>query len=255
MALPLIGALVSGVASLFGASQEARAAQNAADLQAKTAKDNKKLAQKTEASSLADLDKSLGDALGQYDTAKTEASAPLDPYKAAGESSLSQIMALLGLSGPEASQGALSKFVTSPGYGFAMDQGVQALDRSAAAKGGLYSGAQGKALTTFGQGLANQEFGNYFDRLTGVSTRGQNAATDQSNIALSTGQSKAGALLGTGQNKANTRLGALSAITGANTAQGDARAGGITGAANAWTSGLQNISTIAGKYAGGTRLY
>lgn len=247
---PLIGALIGGVTSLIGAGTEAKAAQTAADAQAKAAGDNKKLAQKTTTASLADLDKSLTDALGTYDKGAADASAPLNPYAAAGEQSLSQIMNLLGLNGPDATSGALSKFVTSADYNFRVSEGQKALERSQNAGGQRFSGAAGKALVDYGQQAGSQEYGNYFDRLTGVATRGQNAATNLSDIAGNAAQSKAGAMLGTGQNKANTRLGGLNAVTGANTAMGDARASGAVGTANAWNSGLTNLSTLADKYLG-----
>lgn len=42
-----------------------------------------------------------------------------------------------------------------PGYQFQLDQGVQAIERSGAAKGFLGSGNEATALTQFGQGLAS----------------------------------------------------------------------------------------------------
>ena len=80
------------------------------------------------------------------------------------------------------------KFDTSnPAYQFQLKQGQQALDRSAAARGMGASGAQMKAAQEYGQGLASQqydkeynrasgEFGDYFNRLAGLSQGGQQAA-------------------------------------------------------------------------------
>jgi hypothetical protein len=51
-----------------------------------------------------------------------------------------------------------------PGYGFRLSEGLKALERSAAARGGLLSGGTGKALTRYGQDMASQEFGNAFNR-------------------------------------------------------------------------------------------
>jgi|SRR5690349_149164 len=63
----------------------------------------------------------------------------------------------------------------SPDYQFALQQGGQALDRSAAAKGRLYSGAQLQAQQGFGQGLASQQLGNYRSGLAGAAGMGMNA--------------------------------------------------------------------------------
>jgi hypothetical protein len=56
-------------------------------------------------------------------------------------------------------------FATSPGYQFAFDEGTRAVDRSAASRGKLFSGATIKAQQRFGQGLANQEYQRYLDNL------------------------------------------------------------------------------------------
>jgi hypothetical protein len=55
-------------------------------------------------------------------------------------------------------------FQADPGYGFRMSEGLKALERSAAARGGLMSGGAGKALQRYGQDLASQEYGNAFQR-------------------------------------------------------------------------------------------
>jgi hypothetical protein len=51
-----------------------------------------------------------------------------------------------------------------PGYQFRLEQGNQALDRAAAARGNLYSGAALKAAQEYGQGLADQTFNDAFNR-------------------------------------------------------------------------------------------
>lgn len=58
-------------------------------------------------------------------------------------------------------------FEADPGYQFRLSEGQKALDRTAAAKGKLLSGAQLKASQDFNQGLASQEYGNWWDRYTG----------------------------------------------------------------------------------------
>lgn len=57
-----------------------------------------------------------------------------------------------------------------PGYQFDMDEGVNALDRSAGSRGLLKSGRAAKDLMRFGTGLADKTYGDQISRLMGVTT-------------------------------------------------------------------------------------
>jgi hypothetical protein len=116
---------------------------------------------------------------------------------------------------------ALANFTNTPDYQFAFQQGMQALDRSAAASGTLQSGGQTKAALQYGQGLASQQYGNYFNRLLSLSQIGQSAAAGSATNALNAGNSQA-----------NT-LGAI----------GQSQAAGTVGSANAWANSLSGISS------------
>lgn len=61
-----------------------------------------------------------------------------------------------------------SQIQQSAGYQFARDQGEQAINRSAAAKGMLGSGNVLAELAKYGQGMASQEYGNQVNRLSGL---------------------------------------------------------------------------------------
>ncbi len=65
----------------------------------------------------------------------------------------------------------------SPGYQFAFDQGQRAVQNSAAAKGTLLTGGTLKDLAQFGTGLADQTYGNVFNRALAVNSNnfGQNS--------------------------------------------------------------------------------
>ena len=54
-----------------------------------------------------------------------------------------------------------------PGYQFRLAQGQQALERSAAARGGLLSGGLARNLADYSQGLASQEYGQVYNRALG----------------------------------------------------------------------------------------
>ncbi len=73
----------------------------------------------------------------------------------------------LGLNGQAGNAATMERFQAGPGYEFAMNQGLDALDRRAAQRGQLNSGNTNIDTLNYSQGLANQEFGSYLDRLQG----------------------------------------------------------------------------------------
>jgi hypothetical protein len=58
----------------------------------------------------------------------------------------------------------MQQFTADPGYGFRLAEGQKALDRQAAARGGLISGAALKGAQRFGQEMGSQEYTNAFNR-------------------------------------------------------------------------------------------
>lgn len=155
--------------------------------------------------------------------------ADLSPYRTAGAGALPVYQDSLGLNGEAGYANALSKFQTGPAYQFQFNQGVDALEKSMAARGKLFSGQTGKALTAFGQGLANQEFGGWQNRLAGLSEMGQNAAAQ------------------TGSFGANAAANIGNYLTDA----GAARASGYVGQANAYSNALSGLTQLAGFGLGG----
>lgn len=130
-----------------------------------------------------------------------------------------------GQSSADQQQAALGRFQVSPGYQFAFDQGQDAITDSAAARGGVHSGAVDKALIRFGQGTANQEYGDYYNRLAAEAGIGQTATNagnaaaqnygnNASQLAQNTGAARASAYGQAGQAAANGYMGAASAIQG-----------------------------------------
>ena len=103
-----------------------------------------------------------------------------------------------------------------PSYSFRFQEGLKALDRQAAARGGLISGGALKAAQRYGQEFASNEFGNAYNRLASRAGFGQTASNNMGGAA---GQF--------GVNAGNLMTGA-----------GAARASGYVGGANALTSGL-----------------
>lgn len=110
------------------------------------------------------------------------------PYLQAGGQGMQAYLGTLGLPGGEGRQSAINRFQTSPGYKFAMQQGTQALQRQGAASGLTGSGAEARALTQYGQGLANQQYGQYQGRLAGLAQMGAGMGQTMGQQSLGTGQ-------------------------------------------------------------------
>ena len=86
----------------------------------------------------------------------------------------------------------LAELQATPGYQFQLQQGQQAANMGAAARGGMLSGAQQQALQRFGQGLASTGFENAWQRA-------QNAYKS----AFEANQARGRMLMGANQQAAN----------------------------------------------------
>lgn len=139
-----------------------------------------------------------------------------------------------------------------PGYEFRLQEGLDALENSAAARGGLLTGAQGQAMTRYGQEYASGEFQNVYNRaLTGYNTAYNVFQQNQANqynrlMGLATGgQVTAGQLsnvgMGTASNVGNILMGSAGSIGNAYQNAAAARASGYVGGANSYQQMLQNL--------------
>src|SRR5215475_2059470 len=106
----------------------------------------------------------------------------------------------LGLNGPQGVARAQAAFQTSPGYDFALNQGLNSIVRNANAAGMAAGGNQLRESQTFGQGLANQEWGNWLNRLFG---REQFYTPQERGALTDVAGGQAGAILGGGRNVAD----------------------------------------------------
>ncbi len=139
-----IGAGVA-VAGVVSSSQASRSQENAANRAAQTQRDQLAYTQ-----------------------------AQQQPFHDAGVAATNQLGGVYGLPGYKSVD--LSKTIANlPGYQFQLNQGVQAIDRSQAARGLLDSGATGKALAQYGQGLAQSYSGQYLSGLEALANRGEGA--------------------------------------------------------------------------------
>jgi len=132
----------------------------------------------------------------------------------------------------------LDKFKADPGYAFRMSEGMKALERSAASRGGLLSGATLKATQRYGQDLASQEFTNAFNRYQAERTGTLNPYQSLAGTAQSSANMLGGQAGQYGANVSNI-LGAYGSSAQANAiGAGNAQASGYIGLGNVVSGGI-----------------
>jgi len=119
------------------------------------------------------------------------------------------------------------QFQADPGYAFRLKEGQQALDRQAAARGGLISGGALKAAQRYGQEMGSQEYTNAFNRYQAE----RQARLGPLQALTGMGQTTAQQVGAAGQNMAGN-------VGEAYQGAANARASGYVGGANALTGGL-----------------
>lgn len=144
------------------------------------------------------------------------------PWRAAGEQALNKLIPM-----SDYTKFGMDQFQQDPGYAFRLSEGQKALDRSAAARGGLISGGAMKAATRFGQDMGSQEYQNAFNR---YQTERASALQPLQSLA-GIGQSATNQVGAAGQNYATNAGNAYGAA-------GQAAASGYMGQANAVGQGL-----------------
>lgn len=249
------GGVIGAVGANKAASTQASAAEQAAQLQAQASQN------------ALDFQKQ------QYgNTQANEA-----PYLAAGASGLNALQYGLGTGGtangsgvgqgslltPYGPQFSAPTGLTEqndPGYQARLQLGTDALQKSAAARGGVLTGGTARDLNTYAQDYASNEYGNVYNRaLNTYDTNANNYYTGQANQynrlagTAQSGQNAAATLAGAGQaasnNVTSNLLGTAQQIGQQTNNAGAATASGYVGGGNAISNGLSgagnNISNLA----------
>lgn len=152
---------------------------------------------------------------------------------------------------------SLGAFQASPDYQFRMTEGNKALDRIAAASGGIMSGQRYKAAARYNQDLAGSEYRDWRDYTTGQFNANRNFGesiyqADRANLnnRYDTRNSTLLTMAGFAPSAtaANQNAGQAYAANTTNlmTSTASARADATTGAANAWNQGIGNLMTAGG---------
>lgn len=136
----------------------------------------------------ADFQKTYQTIKNEYAAGFQDVEGKLQPWVDTGAKANERLNALMGFQGEDAARNAA---VTDPGYQFRVDQANKALERSAAAGGGLYSGNTLIDLSKQTQNMASDEFTNTFNRLMALSTQGQAGASELSGYRWDLGEKNA----------------------------------------------------------------
>jgi hypothetical protein len=228
------GATIGAVGANAAAGKQASAANNAAQLQYNLGQQG------------LDFQKS------EFNTQQQN----IAPWLAAGKQGIGTLSSLLAPGG-QLTQGWDQQFqaptnVTEqndPGYQFRLQQGMDALQNSAAARGGLLSGGTAKAIDQYAQSDASNEYNNVYNRSLGQYQQSYNQfQNNQSNLfnreasLAGVGQTATSQLGQTGAQAAGN-IGNILANTGnqvGNSIQsaGNAAASGIYGIGNALNTGI-----------------
>ncbi len=235
----LAGSVVGAVGAVKAAGVQARAARSAAELQHE------------------DQQASLAFQQKEWETQQ----ANLAPWLKAGTQGINTLADLLKTPG----QGLLTPWTdtfhaptaaearATPGYEFALREGQNAIQNSAAGRGGLLSTGTMKTLDMYSQGLADTTYSDTYSRALGEYQQRYNIFQGNQTNTFN----RLAALSGAGQTAATT-LGQEGAAAAGNIfninatggaqqgsslmAAGAATASGYAGIANSLNSGISNIS-------------
>jgi hypothetical protein len=148
-----------------------------------------------------------------------------------------------GLMAPFATGFSRPSGTDDPGYGFAVGQGQEAIEKSAAARGNLLSGGTLKELSKYTAGQALQSYNDTvrsrFDEYVNAGNMFNQNKMNQYNMLMGLAQQGYGASTGI----ANAQMGGTMGAA-------NARAAGQAGAGRAWSGALTGVgNTIGGTYA------
>ena len=161
--------------------------------------------------------------------------ADQEPWRLAGATALGQLGSLTAAGGDLNRKFTLADFIKDPGYGFRMSEGAKAIERSAAARGGVLGGGTLKALSRYNQDFASQEYNNSFSRWN----QENNQQFGRLSSIAGLGQQANAANQQASQNYTNTfsnnAMGAANASGAAQIASANAMSNSLNTGVNAWT--------------------
>lgn len=212
-------AIVGGIG---GAIINSKSADKAADKQSESAKEANNTMLTSEREARAYQEKL--DARSYADSA---------PYRAVGVDALNKLAGSQNFTGAD--------LASEPGYQFGLAEGNRGLTNSAAARGGLLSGAALKASTRYAQDYAGTKYNEAFsrdqtnkNRLATLAGIGQTATGQSASSGAALGSNVASGMMGTASAIGNNITGAGNARASSYLAQGNAISNGLNQGLSAW---------------------
>lgn len=170
------------------------------------------------------------------------ARADNEPWRAQGVTALNKLAGMGDFTGAD--------LQNEPGYQFALNEGMKGVTNSAAARGGLLSGAALKASSQYNTDYASTKYNDAFNRdatnknrLASLAGVGQTAAGQNASSANALGSNVGNSLMSTASGIAQNQLGVGNARASGYLANGNA----LTGALNQGISAWRNYSGNSGK--------
>lgn len=162
--------------------------------------------------------------------------AAYDPMVVGGQNSFNAYLDAIGANGADGNARAASAFQAAPGRSYAMDQALEAVQRTAAARGGLAGGNATADILKTANGIADQSFQQYVTNLqngagflnTGLAGQAQGLGA-QANAAIGQGSALAALGQASGRDQANLFNAAANVQSGLG-----------TGVANLWSNATAN---------------
>lgn len=137
-------------------------------------------------------DASIAEQRRQYDTTRSDYA----PWREVGVNALDRLN--------RASTGDMSDFQASPGYNFVLNEGTRNLENRFSVGGG--GGNAMRALAEYSQGVASNEFGNWWNRQAGLSGTGQNATGATAQAGANSANNISSAYLNNANNQSSLGL-------------------------------------------------
>ena len=146
------------------------------------------------------------------------------PQVALGQGAANMLGGIYGIGGVPGGTGGTTTgspqpnyaaFYNSPGYQFSLSQGQNAINKQAAASGGLYSSNTLGALSGYTAGAASTQYNSYINQLLSMAGLGNAAASGVGSAATATGQGVANSLQNAGNAQASGILGQSNAFSSA----------------------------------------
>lgn len=261
----VVGSMISSSGAKSAADKQAQAAQSASAAQLQAAEDS----------------------IAAQQQGQQAAQANTQPWINSGASALAQLGRLLGINIPGSSQysapatsgngtvtggptggfsgtgsgtgsgnDVLSTLENTPGYKFSLQQGLNAVENSAAARGMQLSGATLKDLNNFAQGTAQSTYQQNVGNLESLAGLGQSSSGQAASGALQTGANIGNTLTGTAAAIGQNTIGAGNAAAAGQVASSNAIGGGLSslgqmytmgqlfgGGGSSWGTGISNMTS------------